>query len=563
MDFHNDPQYQMPGTGPKEERDSLIPKIIHSGNATNAMAPSYGNIVFFVVIVAMVFGLPFAGFFVFRSILGPNPVEALLNTESVHFDIRQTVTTSTFPGLSVNGQSTGATTIFQTPHRYEVRQTVSTVFDEEKLHEGFRKEQKRIVNASGKPLSSAESEKEFREYVETMKSFMGAASIDKEYRKTEQGQYVKMNNTPLLGDTRNVQGKWVEDTSPAILGLMNVSGTGYVRFTTGATKSPSITKEKLLEAYNNYPFLKKQSIADETTLAAGVFVFRREYVIDSHKLESFADVVAQQDIVLARATGLAKLAEHSANHDIRIVVWSAMFSGKITGIEVFDSVSDGGEFHMTVRLSDHNSTITVQQPEEVLSVKEIAARPLVASYALGAYANEPDSDNDGLSDIQEAGFSTNPNKRDSDGDGHDDATEIVNNYSPTTDEGLAQAYIGSTNDEKRVSKNVAVQTMLTRKITERGNCPVAPSWDSLVQQTDSTFAQLGLPFEKERPVIYARSKTDDSCFVHIRLDRESAAIQQIMPAQTVNADAYIMAASNRETYSSITCGGASVCVKLK
>jgi len=73
-----------------------------------------------------------------------------------------------------------------------------------------------------------------------------------------------------------------------------------------------------------------------------------------------------------------------------------------------------------------NTFNTIVQMGVGISNKDLARIP-VADFNLGAGT---DTDSDGLSELAEEAFGTNPNKPDSDGDGYNDKSEIINGYDP-------------------------------------------------------------------------------------------------------------------------------------
>jgi hypothetical protein len=72
--------------------------------------------------------------------------------------------------------------------------------------------------------------------------------------------------------------------------------------------------------------------------------------------------------------------------------------------------------------------------------------PYETRYGLDPFnaADAPiDSDGDGLTNLQEAGFNTSPNKVDTDGDGVDDKTEIDRGSDPRLNPGAVISVINS------------------------------------------------------------------------------------------------------------------------
>ncbi len=67
------------------------------------------------------------------------------------------------------------------------------------------------------------------------------------------------------------------------------------------------------------------------------------------------------------------------------------------------------------------------------------------------YVSAPDADNDGLTDVEEALYGTDPHKADTDGNGYPDGTELINLYNPAgskpskklVDSGLVNVYVSS------------------------------------------------------------------------------------------------------------------------
>lgn len=82
------------------------------------------------------------------------------------------------------------------------------------------------------------------------------------------------------------------------------------------------------------------------------------------------------------------------------------------------------------------STTTATTTEEVAtstatSTETIVATSTASTTSETAISLSRDSDNDGLTDVEETVFGTVPANPDSDGDGYKDGNEVVNGYSPT------------------------------------------------------------------------------------------------------------------------------------
>ncbi|QHI68748.1 thrombospondin type 3 repeat-containing protein [Tichowtungia aerotolerans] len=80
-------------------------------------------------------------------------------------------------------------------------------------------------------------------------------------------------------------------------------------------------------------------------------------------------------------------------------------------------------------------------------------------------ADSPDSDNDGLSDLEESARGTNPNNPDTDGDGFPDGFEVDNGYSPISSDSILTDYIREHGEDfnlysSNIVLNVAVGELL-------------------------------------------------------------------------------------------------------
>lgn len=84
------------------------------------------------------------------------------------------------------------------------------------------------------------------------------------------------------------------------------------------------------------------------------------------------------------------------------------------------------QFNSVLSAVNANTFNTLVQMGIGVSFKDLARIP-VADYNLGVGT---DSDADGLSDLAEAAFGTDPNKPDTDGDGYNDKAEIIAGYDP-------------------------------------------------------------------------------------------------------------------------------------
>jgi len=91
-----------------------------------------------------------------------------------------------------------------------------------------------------------------------------------------------------------------------------------------------------------------------------------------------------------------------------------------------DLMKQYDQFNSVLSAVNANTFNTLIQMGVGMSFKDLARIP-VADYNLGVGT---DSDGDGLSDLAEAAFGTDPKNPDTDGDGYNDKAEIIGGYDP-------------------------------------------------------------------------------------------------------------------------------------
>lgn len=113
---------------------------------------------------------------------------------------------------------------------------------------------------------------------------------------------------------------------------------------------------------------------------------------------------------------------------------------------IFTSISSGselgykGELKLTVNLENINKEQKIEIPQYARKFEELT-QAIFTQYMAKYYPEAGkealvDSDNDGLTDMNETLYGTNPNNPDTDGDGYSDGDEVKNGYNPNGPEML-------------------------------------------------------------------------------------------------------------------------------
>lgn len=163
----------------------------------------------------------------------------------------------------------------------------------------------------------------------------------------------------------------------------------------------------------------------------------KKKILDDLKKSSNSDIEESNNI-----EDLNKVEEFLGNLDI--YVWVNTKTKNIQGVDLVadgDALDiDGDKIIITGHyrfLNEAEEGHTISKPENTISVQEAYQRTMnkieekrMEMYKQYEEQNSKDSDNDGLSDIMESYYGTNPNKADSDGDGFEDGEEVDNGYNP-------------------------------------------------------------------------------------------------------------------------------------
>lgn len=207
------------------------------------------------------------------------------------------------------------------------------------------------------------------------------------------------------------------------------------------TKESKDTKDGKLKKLQ---FFVQPSQTNE--LLAMLAIFNPDYV-NNEELKTGQDIKKKilKDLAESRnenAENLGKVEEFIRNLDI--YVWVNTKTKDIQGI---DLVADGDVLDIdgdkTV-ISGHYRFLNeaedghvISKPENTISVQQAYQNTMnkmeekrMEMYRQYEEQNSKDTDNDGLSDVMESYYGTNPNKADSDGDGFKDGEEVDNGYNP-------------------------------------------------------------------------------------------------------------------------------------
>lgn len=143
------------------------------------------------------------------------------------------------------------------------------------------------------------------------------------------------------------------------------------------------------------------------------------------------DLTAAQTNLSGKDTQLKQVQGQVSQLQQDITAKQALLDQKLTEVQSISQQKDSlmaqyDQFNSVLSAINANTFNTLIQMGVGMSFKDLARIP-VADYNLGVGT---DSDADGLSDLAEAAFGTDPKKPDTDGDGYNDKAEIIAGFDP-------------------------------------------------------------------------------------------------------------------------------------
>lgn len=263
-----------------------------------------------------------------------------------------------------------------------------------------------------------------------------------EYRAVDDVSYFSITSIPGLGDTavalHSVTNRWVL-FDPAILGQGNLLADSIARLQ-AATALTAVQRNGLrtMLAQNVGDIFALRN-NDGTEERNGVLTNRYSFAVsESALLASLAEMGRQYPEAMT-ATDQAKIAEAlSYVNDITGEMWISDEDNYLRTIRVQGTfapqsgplvarIHDPFDFSLTLDLSEFNTPVTVETPENSATIMQILTE------AAAIEAENADDDADGLTAKQEAEYGTDPAKADSDGDGYNDGAEVTGGYNPIGD----------------------------------------------------------------------------------------------------------------------------------
>lgn len=281
----------------------------------------------------------------------------------------------------------------------------------------------------------------------------------------------------LSAESRTVDGQgYVTFTEIPTFGFVDwgkVKNNWYAYDAGALARQLELRKSDLLAAPDsqtnvNVPLDQKKTIADlKAALAAanpfrlvkdwgldkidGVAVRHYDYAVDAPTMRQF---LVKFGTAQGRTFSDTELADFDKNvvpmlKDLKIGIWVDKKTGRFSRLELNDNitVSSSSDFSSSlpefgavpvkavVNLSRYDEPVTVAVPPDVKPVEEMwtSGRDAIMAAVMGAFAggSGADSDNDGLSDAEEAQYGTDPKNPDTDGDGIADGDEVKIAYQPT------------------------------------------------------------------------------------------------------------------------------------
>ncbi|MDP3999892.1 MAG: hypothetical protein Q8Q11_00445 [bacterium] len=150
--------------------------------------------------------------------------------------------------------------------------------------------------------------------------------------------------------------------------------------------------------------------------------------IDYDNLQEFyqaiAPIVARRDLTAEERKSLRGDIPTPKRND-PIDVWVSKRDGTIRKVKSHDEISgeDAGGMRFvsdsTLTITKYDEPMSVSAPKQSLTFKQLEREA------------EADGDRDGLVDLAERYFETDPKRQDSDGDGHKDGAEVQRGYDPS------------------------------------------------------------------------------------------------------------------------------------
>ena len=225
-------------------------------------------------------------------------------------------------------------------------------------------------------------------------------------------------------------------------------------------------------------------------------------------------------------------------------VWISKEDYQLYRVEMKVERANGAPVNMYLELWNHNQPTQYTVPEKVVpldeytlllnlqdvgfsdivtTTKDTKMNPeeLAREERWILVPGEKDTDGDGLSDLQEVGFRTDPHNRDTDGDGFDDRDEMINGYSPI-DNRKVPIY-SSTNDLKKEPAVRAMVDALDKYRVDNGECPKIPErWTGLIKSLNTNIEEKDFidPQHPDRVYTYIRETNGESCYFAATFDTQ-------------------------------------------
>lgn len=310
---------------------------------------------------------------------------------------------------------------------------------------------------------------------------LGSPGVTLDHRQVGATQYVRIGALDLAGMDRAAHG------ASALLGaLAGLLGERWVTFAgndlgalvslVGVATFPSPTDDDLRAldgtvhtyAREHLPLAFRADLGTERVSGSRAYHYRVGIAPDV--VRGFLEVLATSDaLALGDADRAALLAQYDAQATdaVRMLegeVWVSTRRGDVVRLLLPFTLAENtwGMERGTVNLrwSDWNAPVLIEAPADALPFSIIAqllargaasdgltraagaSQPPVrvevpsrnvetGSPPLPAFPGAGDRDGDGLEDLQEAFYGSDPARADTDGDGYDDGNEVNNGYSPT------------------------------------------------------------------------------------------------------------------------------------
>ncbi|KKQ54021.1 MAG: hypothetical protein US74_C0054G0003 [Parcubacteria group bacterium GW2011_GWA2_38_13] len=287
--------------------------------------------------------------------------------------------------------------------------------------------------------------------------FMDQADINPKIsfiNKNKGVAFLKIENIPAIPffNLDSIHGKWIK------LDAKELEEKYGLKITDIENSAGSYQFDKILALYgkNDFLILKNLGIEDRNNQKVRHFLI----TIDKNKLKAFIleamDYSKKQNPeTQIPASYDIKEIEKSLDQFLSLVTvsgdaWIAKDSGNFTEmsytirIDIPENIQKIGtepsgdvgqkvgtmDLNVKILYNNYNSQVLIEEPANFVTIDYVMNALIPQGSTLGDNSIALDSDNDALSDTDEAIYGTDPSNPDSDGDGYRDGDEVNGGYNP-------------------------------------------------------------------------------------------------------------------------------------